>query len=172
MTSKSGAMCFLSHSFLARAALAKKIGIDACSREHKYILPTATRLRHIVTSHLQYINGTATTREKRPARVESRFFLPWLYTHCTPYFLQLGASPTNPGTVFSPKIQTTNRSSAPGLSDISLHHVLPLAAHATPHASRARASGCKTLANKPTEEQKQWTAPSSKQKFSVAADRS
>ena len=40
----------------------------------KYILPTATRLRHIVTSHLQYINGTATRREKRPARAERRFF--------------------------------------------------------------------------------------------------
>ena len=47
-----------------------------------------------------------------------------------------GHRPQVPAPYTPPKNKTTNRLLWPGLSDISLHHVLSLAAHATPHAWR------------------------------------
>ena len=47
--------------------------LTACSSLNKYILPTATRLRHRSYATLQYINHTATRRETAGARAERRF---------------------------------------------------------------------------------------------------
>ena len=169
---------FFSLLRLARArSPCEKIGSAARSREHRFPAHPIRNapasklfLRHVAPSVYQRYRNDA--RKTAGARREPIFFTLAVHT-LHPLFSTTRGFADKSRRLFSPKIQTTNRSSAPGLSDISLHHVLSRAAHATPHASRARASGCKTLANKPTEEQKQWTAPSSKQKFSVAAaDRS
>ena len=80
MTSKSEAMCVLL-SIVWLVARAVKIGTQPCSSLDKYILPTATRLRHRSYAGLQYINDTATTR-KTPGAWRAAAFFGNLATGC------------------------------------------------------------------------------------------